>query len=535
MLDLLLVHPGGQQQVYQSLARELTAIEPPVWCGFIAGYARRFGYSVKILDTNAEGLTPENTSRKVAELSPRLVSVVVYGHQPSASTQHMPAAGAIARAIKDRVPEQKVLMVGGHVAALPERTLQEEAVDFVSSGEGPKTVAALLEMLKVGADDWSRVPDLWYRKNVPPSPCLLPPEGGEDSATKKDGSAALFGGKGEGVIRYTFPAALIQDLDCEMPEPAWDLLPMHRYRSHNWHAFGLTDRKPYASIYTSLGCPYRCHFCCIQAPFKAGEKALGYKPSVNSYRLWSADRVLATIDHLVERYGVRHLKIADEMFILNEGHVNAICEKLIERDYGLNIWAYARVDTIKLEQLPILKRAGFRWLALGIESANEHVREDVAKPFCQESIRKTIQQIQDAGIYVIANYIFGLPEDTLETMQETLDLAMELNTEFANFYCAMAYPGSAIYEQALREGRPLPKTWAGYSQHSKDAFPLPTKTLSSCEVLEFRDKAFVCYFSRLAYQAMIERKFGVRARQEIEAMLAIPMERAHPEMMESPR
>ncbi len=109
-------------------------------------------------------------------------------------------------------------------------------------------------------------------------------------------------------------------------------------------------------------------------------------------------------------------------------------------------------------------------------------------------IKKVVGNIQDAGIRVIGNYIFGLPDDTVETMQETLDMAMELNCEFANFYSAMAYPGSKLYEIAVREGWKLPDEWHGFSQHSYEMLPLPTKYLSAPEVLKFRDDAFHKYF-----------------------------------------
>ena len=77
-----------------------------------------------------------------------------------------------------------------------------------------------------------------------------------------------------------------------MPGSAWDLLPMDRYRAHNWHCLGDLERQPYAAIYTTLGCPYHCSFCCIQAPFKAGEQVAGIKDTVNSYRYWSPARVV---------------------------------------------------------------------------------------------------------------------------------------------------------------------------------------------------------------------------------------------------
>jgi radical SAM superfamily enzyme YgiQ (UPF0313 family) len=486
-VDLVLVNPGGRSQIYQSLGDTLTAIEPPVWAGLLATFVRRRGFSVIIVDAEADGFDPDQAAEQIATLQPLLAAVVVYGHQPSASTQNMPAAGGICTAIKRRAPDLPTLLVGGHVAALPERTLREEDADFICSGEGPHTVVELLEVLKNGGSDWGKVRGLVYRD-------------GEATAT-------------------TPPAPLVQDLDREMPGMAWDLLPLNKYRAHNWHCFGRLERQPYISLYTTLGCPYHCSFCCIQAPFKTGEGVLGLKESVNSYRFWNPRGVVDQLGMLVERYGVRNVKFADEMFVLNMQHVNGICDLLIERGYDLNIWAYARVDTVRGgNTVEKLKRAGFNWLAFGIESASERVRKDVDKGFKQELIFQTVDRVRAAGINVIANFIFGLPEDDLESMQETLDMALELNCEFANFYCAMAYPGSQLYNQALQEGWPLPERWSGYSQHSVDALPLPTKHLSAGEVLRFRDDAFRGYFTHPKYLGMVEQKFGTKTVEHIRSM-----------------
>jgi radical SAM superfamily enzyme YgiQ (UPF0313 family) len=206
------------------------------------------------------------------------------------------------------------------------------------------------------------------------------------------------------------------------------------------------------------------------------------------------------------------------MFVLNERHVRAVSERLIERDLGLNIWAYARVDTVKPNMLEKLRRAGFRWLALGIESGSKHVRDGAKKSFGQADIVSIVRQIQAAGINVIGNFIFGLPDDDWGTMQETLDLAKELNCEFANFYSAMAYPGSPLYLTALAKGWKLPERWSGFSQHSYDCLPLPTEKVSAASVLRFRDDAFHAYFGDPAYLAMVSRKFGVETRRHVEEM-----------------
>jgi len=283
---------------------------------------------------------------------------------------------------------------------------------------------------------------------------------------------------------------------------------MDQYRAHNWQCFGdLDSRQPYASIYTSLGCPYQCVFCCINAPF-----------DINRYRMRRPQAVVSEIAHLYDVYGVKTFKIIDEMFVLNQRHVNDICDLLIEKDLDLNIWAYARVDTVKPDMLGKLRRAGIRWLALGIESGSAHVRDGAEKAFSQDDIIAIVRDIQKAGIHVIGNFIFGLPDDDHATMKQTLDLAKELNCEFVNLYSAMAYPGSPLYRQAVADDLALPEHWSGFSQHSYDCRPLPTEHLDAAEVLAFRDDAFHDYFSSARYLDMVTQLFGWDTRKHIEGM-----------------
>jgi len=494
-LDVLLINPGGRKRAYQALGSHLAAIEPPIWAGQIATFLRRRGLGVAVLDANAEELDARQVTEKVAELKPLLTAVVVYGHNPSASTQVMPAAGEICSEIKEAGLPTYTLLVGGHVAALPERTLREEAADFVCGGEGPYTVYELARELKAGVPVHSlRARDLWYR-----------------------------GERGE--ICRNPPAPLVENLDEEMPQVAWDLLPMEKYRAHNWHCFGGIERRPYAALYTTLGCPFHCTFCCIQAPFRSGERALGLPPNRNSYRLWSPRSVLNQLEVLVEKYGVQNIKFADELFLLKRDHVEAICDGIIERGYNLNIWAYARVDTLSEELLRKFKRAGVNWLALGIESGSARVRKDVRKAFPLQKLQKGLELLRRYEIAICGNYMFGLPEDDHQSMQETLDLALEVNAEWANFYCAMAYPGSALYQQALSAGWPLPSSWSGYAQLAVDTFPLPTKYLSPEEVLRFRDYAFQAYYSSPRYLDMIERKYGKETVDHIKAMTSVKLKR----------
>jgi anaerobic magnesium-protoporphyrin IX monomethyl ester cyclase len=492
-LDLVLINPSSRTHVYQSLGKSLTAVENPVWAGLMATFCRTRGLSVEVIDAEAEELTAEQVAERIQYLNPVLAVVVVYGHQPSASTQIMTASGQVCTAIKQLTPEQKVLLVGGHVAALPKQTLREEDADFVAAGEGLHTMVQLVGALRSPVPVFSGVPGLYYREG--------------------------------NVLRSTPDSPLLGNLDEEMPGVAWDLLPMSRYRAHNWHCLGGLPRQPYAALYTTLGCPYHCSFCCIQAPFKSGERAGGIKETTNSYRYWGPDNVIQQIDLLVNDYGVRNIKIADEMFVLNRKHVVGICDRIIDRGYDLNIWAYTRVDTIKDGMLDKLKAAGVNWLAFGIEAGADRVRDNVDKSFAQEEVYDVLRRVRDAGINVIGNYIFGLPEDDLETMQATLDLALDLRCEFANFYSAMAYPGSPLYARAVRQGVPVPQKWTGYSQHSRDCLPMPTRYLPAREVLRFRDQAFMKYYTDPSYLAMVARRFGPETAAHLREMTEHKLER----------
>ncbi|WP_374399311.1 radical SAM protein [Niveibacterium sp.] len=483
-IDVLLINPGDHRGTYQGLGETIAAIEPPVFAGLFATYLRKKGKRVAIYDVPATRESAEQAvTNMLAQYAPKLVVLVVYGLQPSASTQNMPSAGKIARLIKAQ-SDVPVMMTGTHPAALPDLTMREEQVDFVCSLEGPVTILKTVEALEAGTSDFSEIPSLWWKRGK----LVMAPQSAE---------------------------ALVADLDTEMPGIAWDLLDMSRYRAHNWHCFDHIDqRTPYASIHTSLGCPFKCNFCCINAPF-----------GKNAYRMWSPETVVAEIDHLVKTYGVKNIKFVDEMFVLNRRHVEGICDLLIERGYDLNIWAYARVDTVKDDMLGKLRAAGFNWLCLGIESGSEHVRDGAEKSFGSDEIIDIVRKIQAHGIRVMGNYIFGLPDDTHESMQATLDLALELNCEFANFYSAMAYPGSQLYTLAQREGIALPPHWGAYSQHARDTMPLANKALSAAEILAFRDQAFNTYFSSSRYRDMVLEKFGQPVLDHLDEVLSIKLRR----------
>ncbi|MCA9406332.1 MAG: cobalamin-dependent protein [Candidatus Omnitrophica bacterium] len=480
-LDILFIHPNAAKKIYQDLSKDFSAIEPPIWAAMLANHCRHHQFSVDILDCEALHLDNEASVEHIQKAKPRVAAFVVYGQQPSASSQNMQGAVEVADLLKETCPDIKVLFVGGHVAALPREVLEKHGVvDFVCQNEGVYTISTLLKTnLK---DQLDKVAGLGFRQD------------------------------GQIVLNVPSPIVEKKDLPVELPGMAWDLLPMKNYRTALWHALpNNSERQPFAALYTSLGCPMKCSFCMINIINRQENE---YSDGSAIFRYWEPEFIIKEFDKLAEM-GIKNIKIADELFVLNQNHFMKICELIIQRGYDFNIWCYSRIDTVKPRYLETLKKAGVNYLALGIESGNTKVRKDVTKGrFEAVDIRAIVREIRDHDINVAANYIFGLPEDDYNSMQETLDLALELNTEMANFYSAMAYPGSPLYGTAKTEGWRLPETYAGYSQHSYYAQPLPTKYLSAAEVLAFRDKAWMTYHTNPKFLDLLKTKFGQKAVDE---------------------
>jgi radical SAM superfamily enzyme YgiQ (UPF0313 family) len=483
-VDIVLVKPGNQKQLYGELsAFGLTAIEPPFWVALWGGYLRKLGYSVVLYDAEAENWSLNETAEKIVETKARLAAVVVSGTNPSASTMNMAGAGKIVSLVRELDPSIKTFLAGLHPSALPEDTLINENTDFVCQGEGFHTLPKLIDLLRNNADDYP-VKGLWYKKN----------------------------GK---IIANPRPP-LMKNLD-ELPMPAWDLLPMTKYRAHNWHCFdNIENRQPYAVLYTTLGCPFRCSFCCINALF--GKNTIRYR---------SLDRIIEEIDFLVNTYGIRNIKIMDEMFGLNENRIVSLCDTIKDRGYDLNMWAYARVDTVSEKMLAKMKTAGVNWVAYGFESGSKKIIENVSKGYKMDLVKKVVEVTYNQGMYICANFIFGLPEDDFDTMTQTFKLMLDINAEWANIYVAMAYPGSKLYELALTEGWQLPNSWQGYSQYSFETLPLPTRFLTAGEVLSFRDYAFHAYYGNPNYLNKINRLFGIKTVQHIQKMTEHRLKRQH--------
>jgi len=500
MIDILFVHSNASLEIYQGLAQRHSAIEPPIWAAMLANAVRARGHSTQILDAEAERIDYLRAAARIGEYKARIVCFVVYGQQPSASTQNMAGACATAHEFRKLHPDAFIMFVGGHVAALPEETLQREAcIDAVCQNEGVYTICDLLQVADLG-----------------------------DEAQLANVKGFCWRGT-DGRVRTNAPSAIVAraDMERDLPGMAWDLLPpLGRYRTAGWHSWSNDSvKEPFAALYTSLGCPYRCSFCMINIINRTKPGLEITSADSNLLRTWSPEFVIRQFEHIAAQ-GVRNVKIADELFVLNPNHFERICKLIRERGYDFNIWAYSRVDTCKPRHLESLRRAGVRWLGLGIENPNETLRREIHKDgYHDVRIVDLIRMIRDADICVGGNYIFGLPDDTEASMQDTLEFALANQTDMVNFYCAMAYPGSPLHLQARKQGIALPQTYSGYSQHSYDMLCMSNAHLAAEQIVRFRDYAWTAYNSNESYLSMLEKKFGRPARKDLEDTLKVRLKR----------
>ena len=504
-MDVLLIAPSNSKGVYQDLSNDYAAIEPPTWALLLAQSVRSIGFEVAIMDVNAERLSDEKAISRIKEVDPRLICFVVYGQNVNAGTVSMSGATHLSKKIKEENIKTPIAFLGSYVQALPIKTLKdEESIDFGFTNEGVYALRNVLGLSEINESTLENIKGIVRRKD-------------------------------DQVVINSVEKIVPNDrMDIDLPGYAWDLLPFDKkqldlYRAPMWHAdYKEENRSPYAAIQTSLGCQFKCNFCMINILNRSDNDEIGVAGNYSAMRYWSPEFIIGEFEKLISM-GVYTIKITDELFLLNRKYYVPLCEMLRDRGYGdkLRMWAYSRVDTVKRpELLSLVRSAGIKWLALGIESGDKDVRLEVSKGrFEDVDINDVIKQVHEADIEVMANYIFGLPGDTYESMKKTLDLSLELCTLGWNAYAAMALPGSLLYKEALDNDVKLPDSYEGFSFHSYDTQPLPTEHLTPAQVLKFRDDAFLTYHSDFKFLERIKDKHGQKAVDNIIEMLKVKLKR----------
>lgn len=227
-----------------------------------------------------------------------------------------------------------------------------------------------------------------------------------------------------------------------LPIPARHLLPLGRYRS-----LGMP-----VSMTTSRGCPYQCIFC-------VGRKMVGSK-----IRYRNSDTVADEMNYL-DSLGFHQINIADDLFTANKRHCRSICRGLIRKDIKTRWTSFARVDTISPALLDTMKEAGCRALSFGIETANAKILKTIRKGINQNQVIDAVKLCVKAGIEPHASFILGLPGETPDTLEETIEFTKKLKDLglYSGFHLLAPFPGTRIRTHRNRyDIKILTHDWSQY-------------------------------------------------------------------------
>jgi anaerobic magnesium-protoporphyrin IX monomethyl ester cyclase len=435
--------------------KDFAACTIPIGLVSIAAVLEKEGYAVEIIDGDAEGLSLEETLQRTVAARPDYVG-------STTMTATMEMTEKFFRALKNKLPGVRVILGGPHVSALPQRTLEEcEEIDIVVKGEGEDTIVELMQMLE-SHQSLFQVKGIGFREN--------------------------------GRVVETGNRAWIADLG-RLPLPAYHLLKYDRYYSYGWNKWVKGHRAPLGIVFTGRGCFGKCNFC-------ATKLVLGQR-----IRYFPFQKVRDEIDLLVKHYKIKVLYFQDDNFTANRRMVHEVCEHLIQKEYHekLEIMVSSRVDTVNPETLRKMRMAGVRWICFGVESGNQQILDHMRKKITLAQVKEAFRLAREAGLFIAGNYMIGHIGERADTAMDTIDLACELDEDYASFAIAIPFPGTELYEHCLEKGIPLP-SWDDFGSVNSPPIPL-NDHLNAVELMKLRRLATSRFFKRPIYFLKLLSRF----------------------------
>ncbi len=435
----------------------------PINLCYLASYGRQQHPDVelKVIDADVRGLSHEETIDETEAFSPSLVGI-------SANTCAFDSVLDLVGFLKARLSKVRVIIGGSHPSALPKDTLMEPGVDFIAVGEGEYIFSELLDHLKNGDEDWSKINGLGYHD-------------------------------GEGRARINLSQPLIQNLDT-LPFPARDLLDNSVYQpapTKRVHGGTCTP------IVSSRGCPFKCGFCSAPTIW------------TRVYRHRSPENVVAEIEECIDKYGIHAFSMTDELFTARKKRVLRLCNLMIERKLDISWVCTARAQKLDMEILEAMREAGCKEMSLGIESGNEAILSKIDKSLKLSEAEQVIKMVKKARIKTHASYIIGYLDETEETIKDTIRFSHKLNTDIAAFFIASPLPGTPFYNEAKKKGY-LRKniSWVNFSPLSNAESVISFPSLTTETIREWHRKAIKSYYLRPRY--ILRRLFSIRHWYEVE-------------------
>ncbi|OQY48956.1 MAG: hypothetical protein B6242_00750 [Anaerolineaceae bacterium 4572_78] len=401
-----------------------TRTTPHLGLAYLGAVSEQAGYETFIFDADVEN---ESISQAIKRIQPDIVGI-------TANTPQVKQAWRAAEAIK-KVKNIPIILGGPHVSVLPEESIDHKQVDIVVRGEGEQIWLKLCQIIEHGKSD-----NADYSATD-----LLNPEN-----TELHDLLGISYITTDGKIHHNPGHPIIADLDT-LPWPAYHLFKMERYTNLQ-PATDMVDGAKSFSMMTSRGCPYRCTFC--------SQSIMPIK-----WRARSPENVLAEWKHLVEDLDAQEIGVLDDSANINMKRLLKIADLIIEHKLNHVPWIFVngiRANLATKELLTRLKKAGLIRTAFGVESGDPDVLASINKRIDHDTIRKAFKNAKAIGLETIGFFIIGLPGDTEETMEKTIQFACELDPKIANFSMMTPYPGTKVYEIVKEQGRLLMDDWEDY-------------------------------------------------------------------------
>lgn len=424
------------------------ALYYPLWLIYAALYSRKYGHDIRFLDAPAKQLNEEQSLEIIQKEKNEKTLFVL-----DTSTPSIKSDVAFAGKLKTLYPDSFILLVGTHPSACPEETLNySSAVDAVAIGEYDIIVKELADTLQEGTDIRT-VCGLCLRT-------------------------------GDGYIR-TEAMPPLKDLD-ELPF-ASQFIKEHLDEKDYFFA---AATYPSIQIFTGRGCPFRCNFCVYPQTMHG-----------HAFRARSAENVVAEFEYIATNFpDVKEVVIEDDTFTANKKRVLDICRLLVEKGLHKRLkWlCNARVN-LDLETMRAMKKAGCRLIIPGIESGSQQILNNIKKGTKVEQFNDYVANAKKVGLLIHACYMVGNEGETKETMEETLKLALKLNTDTAQFFPLIPYPGTEAYLWAKSNGY-IKTDYAEYClPDGTHNTVLSTPELSAEEMVAFCNMARKKYYLRFSY------------------------------------
>lgn len=404
MRKVLFIIPPSKELYSKAKVKVAVPERPSLTFATLAAPLIKNGHQVEILDLDITPQPAQELERKLAEFSPDYVGI-------TCTTPLVYKVKNIASVVKRYNPDITVITGGAHPSSLPESVLLESDLDIVCIGEGDFTIGEI-----VSGTEWSSIKGIWYKK------------GGEVVANP--------------IREY------ITNLD-QLPFPAWSLFNLKSYKVPR-----LVCRKnPVGTMETSRGCVFGCTYC--------NKNIFG-----RTFRVKSAERVVDEMEYMLG-IGFKEIHIMDDGFTTDIDRAKQICELIKERglEFPWNLHNGIRVDRVDREFLEKARAAGCYGITFGVESGDQIILNNIHKGITLEQVRQVFKWTKEVGIETLAFLMIGLPGETKETMQKTIDFTKEIDPDYTKVSILLPLPGTPIFSEFERLSCIKSKDWSLYNQH----------------------------------------------------------------------